>query len=330
MFEAQRFESLGQLEAFYLSAPVVACTSLAINNALLTKRRFDYCIVDEASQISVPSCLGPLRLAKAFVLVGDHFQLPPLVRSKVAASEGLNKSLFSLLADAHPEAVAILRLQYRMNAEIMAISNRFVYQDMLVCGNERVARSRLVLPNLAGCRCKCMNSGCWLGKVLDPDRPVLFVNTDGVNAFESRSGSSYQNFGEAKLVHQVLDSIMAAGLSQTDVTVISPYRPQLKILKHDLRFPGVEMSTVDRFQGRDANCIIISLVRSNPEHQVGELLKDWNRLNVAFTRARSKLILVGSCQTVGSGEGGMRELVGMFEGNGWILGIGPGEHSFVK
>jgi DNA replication ATP-dependent helicase Dna2 len=113
------------------------------DSVIFKKRVFDYCIVDEASQIPLPTCLSPLRFAHKFILVGDHKQLPPLVRSRLARKKGYDVSLFKLLADAHEEDVAHLRLQYRMNEEIMSLSNRLVYEGRLKCGNREVAERKL-------------------------------------------------------------------------------------------------------------------------------------------------------------------------------------------
>jgi DNA replication ATP-dependent helicase Dna2 len=140
---------------------------LIINSELFSRRIFDYCIVDEASQITLPTCLGPLRFSEKFVLVGDHNQLPPLVRvffwcrndarcltniglqvrNREARKGGLDVSLFRRLSEAHPHAVVELTQQYRMNADIMLLSNRLIYNDRLNCGNQTVANQSLILPN---------------------------------------------------------------------------------------------------------------------------------------------------------------------------------------
>ena len=141
---------------------------------LFFRRKFDYCIVDEASQITLPTCLGPLRMADTFVLVGDHFQLPPIVSSVNALENltdsqvknpearrgGLDVSLFKLLSEKHPQAVVDLSYQYRMNEDIMLLSNRLVYENRLKCGSDQVAQQGLVIPNPQPCLASC--GDCWL------------------------------------------------------------------------------------------------------------------------------------------------------------------------
>lgn len=177
---------------------------LKVNSSLFRNRTFDYCIVDEASQVTLPVCLGPLACASKFVLVGDHYQLPPLVRNNEAKRLGYDVSLFEHLSERHPHAIVSLRHQYRMNAEIMLLANELVYGGRLRCGTDAVARSRLVLPSLATFHSSHAESApncsqCWLAKVLDPNAPVVFLDTDGVPAEESRHGDLVRNAIEADL-----------------------------------------------------------------------------------------------------------------------------------
>ena len=165
-------------EAFMLPK-VVATTCLGIDHNIFNERIFDYCIIDEASQITLPVCVGPLRMAKKFILVGDHHQLPPLVRNQAAKEGGLDISLFKLLSDAHPEAVVCLEHQYRMCEEIMSLSNMLIYDGRLKCGNEAIARRTLTLPNPqgllklhlgadgAGAAQTCNGRQCWITDLLD-------------------------------------------------------------------------------------------------------------------------------------------------------------------
>jgi len=159
---------------------VVATTCLKISHAIFQERMFDYCIVDEASQITLPVCIGPLRMAKTFVLVGDHFQLPPLVKNPEAKVGGLDVSLFKLLSEAHPDSVVTLEHQYRMCEEIMTISNTLIYDGRLKCGTEAVAQKSLSVgdcdalrslhevPVFTGRSVICgVTVPCWIRDLLD-------------------------------------------------------------------------------------------------------------------------------------------------------------------
>lgn len=135
-----------QINEVYFDPPVVASTCLGITHWLFKKRKFDYCIVDEASQVTLPTCLGPIRYAEKFILVGDHFQLSPLVKSPEAQKGGLDVSLFKRLNDAHLNSVVNLEHQYRMCKDIMTVSNMLIYDGRLKCGNDQVANQVLTIP----------------------------------------------------------------------------------------------------------------------------------------------------------------------------------------
>lgn len=169
MLSNQNFKTVSEVESYYAKARVVVCTSLGINHPIFMKKRFDFCVVDEASQLTLPACIGPLRLAQTFVLVGDHYQLPPLVRSRAALKEGLGESLFKQLADSQPQAMVQLRSQYRMNEEIMLVANRLVYNNLLRCGSEAVGKQVLAhAAKIAGCSCCGGSLFCWLRSAIDP------------------------------------------------------------------------------------------------------------------------------------------------------------------
>lgn len=145
------------------------------NSPLFSRRKFDYCIVDEASQITLPTCLGPLRFAEKFVLVGDHYQLPPLVRSRDAKKAGFDVSLFRLLSEKHIDCVVDLTEQYRMNEDIMHLSNQLTYEGKLVCGSEEVAKRCLEIPSYrfiddlhVKTGDKCDRVSCWLEYLISP------------------------------------------------------------------------------------------------------------------------------------------------------------------
>lgn len=292
----------------YIKPSIVATTCLGITHSIFSKRTFDYCIIDEASQIVLPICIGPLRFSKKFVLVGDHYQLPPLVRTIDMADSEIETSLFKRLLDANPSAIVNLEYQYRMNKDIMLLSNTLIYDGKLKCGDEQIAYKLFdcgdfqmldALHLKGGNELSCNINECWIKKILEPRLSVVFANTDYVPAPESRKGDRIQNEVEVQLLKQVIICLLNQGISESDIAVLSVYRSQIKLIQHHFRhFEKIETDTADRFQGRDKNCIIISFVRSNDKNEIGELLRDWRRLNVAFTRAKLKLIFFGSKSTL--------------------------------
>lgn len=348
--------SLEEIQDAYMTPQVVATTCLGVSHFLFQKRIFDYCIVDEASQITLPVCLGPIRMARTFVLVGDHYQLPPLVQNKEASEGGLDVSLFKLLSDAHPEAVVELGRQYRMCEEVMLLSNTLIYSGKLQCGNEDVAKRTLALSKFpqgleryhgpqssavaAVLPCEGAETpACWLRELLDPNRKVVFANTDTLLPHPPRdsvNGPRIINATEAQLTTQLVFGLLAAGVPPTEIGVITFYRSQLALLRQTVKAYGaglggagdlmgvgqVEMHTCDKFQGRDKEVVIVSCVRSNEQHNVGDLLKDWRRINVAVTRARSKLVMIGSASTL-SGDALLEKLLRLLGSKKWVVDL-PG------
>ncbi|WVF72768.1 hypothetical protein IAT40_007586 [Kwoniella sp. CBS 6097] len=324
--------SMAQLEARLMNPPVVAATCLAIEHPLFFRRKFDYCIVDEASQITLPTCIGPLRMADKFVLVGDHFQLPPIVRHPEARRGGLDVSLFKLLSSTHPQAVSELSMQYRMNEDIMLLSNQLVYEGKLQCGNDLVAKSGLELKARKKC-CEMFEmqpdkkecERCWIQQMLDESAKCVFVDTDGLPARDSRIGDLVQNETEARLVQQLATALYSSGLAQEDLAIITPYRQQIKLLSTLFKpLPGVEILTADKSQGRDKECILISLVRSNESGGIGDLLKDWRRINVSFTRAKKKLVIFGSGSTL-SRDPLLKDFLMLMHDKGWVMNLDKGD-----
>lgn len=351
---AQPFSSPEEIQRAWHETPVVATTCLGINHPIFNERRFDYCIVDEASQITLPICLGPIRMSRTFVLVGDHNQLPPLVQNEEARQGGLDVSLFKLLSDTHPDSVVNLEHQYRMSEDIMTLSNTLIYNGRLKCGTESLRTAELEIPNLAALDSRhfppsavssnpiCRGPGkgkCYIHSLLHPSARVRFVDTDSLpGSSEVAKGNRIINPLEARIITQLVDSLLVCGVPASEIGVMTHYRSQLSLLKHSLRGTGVEMHTADRFQGRDKSVVLLSLVRSNDEGKIGELLKDWRRINVAFTRAKTKLLVVGSRRTLkgvgagnggegGNGEGGgevIGRFVGLMEERGWVYEFGGG------
>ncbi|KAF4455543.1 DNA replication ATP-dependent helicase Dna2 [Fusarium austroafricanum] len=334
-------KSFEEIKDAWHGTPIVATTCLGINHPVFHERSFDYCIVDEASQITLPICAGPIRMARTFVLVGDHNQLPPVVKNEEAREGGLDVSLFKLLSDTHPESVVNLEHQYRMCEDIMTLSNTLIYDGKLRCGTEQLRKRKLDVPrmealmqrhydastiNAATPRSFCSAPGpnrCWLYDLLDSEARVRFINTDMIQppVREEAQGKRIVNSAEVRIVSQLVDSLLTVGISDSEIGVMTHYRAQLFMLKDKLKvFSGVEMHTTDRFQGRDKEVIVLSLVRSNEACNIGDLLKDWRRINVAFTRAKTKLLVVGSKSTLkGSGSDSMlSRFISLMEDRNWI------------
>ncbi|KOS23242.1 DNA replication ATP-dependent helicase/nuclease DNA2 [Escovopsis weberi] len=344
----QRRKSFEEIEQAWHGTPIVATTCLGINHQIFVERTFDYCIVDEASQITLPICAGPIRLAKTFVLVGDHNQLPPVVKNIQARDGGLDVSLFKLLSDAHPQSVVNLAHQYRMCEDIMTLSNTLIYGGKLRCGTEELRKRRLHVPSMSALRQHhydassishadaprsfCAGPGasrCWLQDLLEGEARVRFVDTDTIQppVSEEAQGSRIINSAEANIAFQLVEGLLTAGVPPDDIGVMTHYRAQLFLLKEKLKArPGVEMHTTDRFQGRDKEVVVLSLVRSNETCSIGELLKDWRRINVAFTRAKTKLLVVGSMKTLkDSGKENMlSRFISLMEERDWIYHL-PGD-----
>lgn len=297
VIEGLGLSTVQELELRMSEVHVVAATCLGVTHPLLTNRKFDVCIVDEAGQITLPVCLGPLRFADSFVLVGDHYQLPPLVRNAEAREKGLAVSLFRRLSEAHPQAIAVLQCQYRMCAGIMRLCNALIYGDRLRCGSPEVANAQLEFMDNVTHR-----GPFWLQKAIDAANSVVFLNTDMLIAHEVRTGSSLQNTTEASIVIMVIKRLLEVGVDAKDIGVISPYNYQVQHIRRLLGPDGLaalEVHTIDRFQGRDKDCVLVSFVKSTCRGKSSStLLADWHRINVAITRAKKKLILIGSQRTL--------------------------------
>uniref|UniRef100_A0A8D2AS67 DNA replication ATP-dependent helicase/nuclease DNA2 n=1 Tax=Sciurus vulgaris TaxID=55149 RepID=A0A8D2AS67_SCIVU len=297
---SKSIKSLAPLEELYSSQLIVATTCMGISHPIFSRRTFDFCIVDEASQISQPVCLGPLFFAQRFVLVGDHQQLPPLVLNREASALGMSESLFKRL-EQNQNAVVQLTVQYRMNSKIMSLSNKLTYEGKLECGSEKVASAVIHLPNFKDVKLELefyadYSDNPWLIGVFEPNNPVCFLNTEKVPAPEQVEKGGVSNVTEAKLIVFLTSMFIKAGCNPSDIGIIAPYRQQLKVINNLLVHSSVgmvEVNTVDKYQGRDKRIILVSFVRSNKDGTLGELLKDWRRLNVAITRAKHKLILLG-------------------------------------
>jgi ATP-dependent RNA/DNA helicase IGHMBP2 len=267
------------------SAQVVLGTHAGLSKRFV-KGDFDLVAMDEASQATEPLSWVPLCLARKAVFAGDSNQLPPTIYSKEAAQQGLQVTLFDRLKDILPQTVqTLLRVQYRMHEDIMRYSSDRFYEGKLIA-HESVAKH--TADELEGVSPTDLTS-----------RPVTYVDTAGAGFDESWNEmlESRENKGEAELAVKLYNLLREAGIKNKDVALLTPYVAQARLLKTLLREPGLEIGSVDGFQGREKEAVIVSLVRSNEAGQVG-FLSDLRRLNVALTRARRLLIVIGDSATI--------------------------------
>lgn len=212
-----------------------------------------------------------------------------------------------------------------MAAPIQALANRLVYGGGLVAGSDAVAARRLSLPHPLPPPSTPLPA--WLAAALDPARALVFVDTAGAGCPDARAGDGCANAGEAALVGAVARGLLAAGLPPAAALAVSPYRAQVAALAAAADtggWAGIECLTVDKCQGRDRDAVLLSLCRSNPVGDAGRPLADWRRVNVAVTRAKAKLVVIGDASTVRSVPI-MAELVDAAAEGGWRVGVGAGD-----
>ncbi|HEY8211732.1 MAG TPA: IGHMBP2 family helicase [Myxococcaceae bacterium] len=266
-------------------AQAICVTLSSIDSPVLTGEPFDLALFDEATQAVEPLGLLPFLRAKTVILAGDHRQLPPTVLSMEASKAGLSISLFERLLADHGDAVKrMLREQYRMHEQIMSFPSREMY------GGELRAHPTVAKRTLA--------------EVLKPGAavdapPLLFLDTAGKGFDDEVAQGSESRFnpGEAALVAARARELLDAGLAPAELAVIAPYSAQADLLRERAPHPDVEIDTVDAFQGREKDAILVSLTRSNAGGDIG-FLSDLRRMNVAITRARRHLFVVGDSATL--------------------------------
>ena len=283
-------------------ARVIASTLVGSANRLLDGQKYNTLFIDEAAQALEAACWIPMRRVGRIVLAGDHCQLPPTVKSIAALKAGLGKTLMERIVETHPEAVTLLKTQYRMNDDIMRFSSNYFYNGQVESAPDVRFRG-----------------------ILDLDTPMEWIDTseyseNSENADDSELsfkeefvGESYGRINKAEglLTLHVLQSYFERIGKQRllderiDVGLISPYRAQVQylrrlLMKREYFKPfrrQISVNTVDGFQGQERDVIVISLVRSNDEGQIG-FLRDLRRMNVAITRARMKVIILGNRKTL--------------------------------
>jgi len=289
---AQLLDEARQLEAQAIeqaldSASVILSTLTGIDSAILGQRSFDLCVIDESGQSTEPAAWIPVTRSDRLVLAGDHQQLPPTVVSRQAEEEGFGLSLMERLMRRDAAHLARrLDVQYRMNEQIMAFSSAVFYDGDLQADASVQGHLLCDLPGVAANELTAT--------------AVTFIDTAGAGYDDSQpaDSDSRHNPEEAALAAKKVQQLLAANVSAGSIAVITPYAAQVQRLR-ELLPDAVRIGTVDGFQGREMEAIIISLVRSNREGQVG-FLAETRRMNVALTRARRKLIVIGDSATIGS------------------------------
>jgi len=283
------------------NAQVVVSTNIGSGSELLKDKNFDVVVIDEGSQATEPSCLVAILRGRRLVMSGDHLQLPPTILSEEARPI-LSRTLFERMMERYPDRSSFLQVQYRMNEKIMAFSNWKFYEGRLIA-HPSVAQRTLSWLGISLC------DGLRWSKAVDPELPLLFLDTVLCSDKEEKQlpgSTSYYNPLEARIVEEIVKDFLMMKVPEDWIGVITPYDDQVNLLAKSL--PGIRVSTVDGFQGREKEIILLSLVRSNPQGEVG-FLKDTRRLNVALTRACSKLVVIGDSATV-SREEIYREFIG--------------------
>ena len=323
------------LKDLYQNISFVATTCMGASHPVITTKPapFDYCILDEAGQCLMLSALGPLFHSKKFVLVGDPHQLPPLVQSKAAKRQGMDISLFSYLAT-NSDNVIPLTMQYRMNKKIQSLANHLTYEGRLECGSESVANKTITFSKRAAGN----NEPQWITSVFDGssiENSILFLNTEHLeDAMETICDLGVYNPGEGLIVEKICQVFQNCCVNENLTTkpntkdesahkltigVIAPYRAQVMHLRNKLQqitsSCTLDINTIDQFQGQDKDVIIYSCTRSTPKKTLmgceldtpdddtkrkGDIMDDKRRLNVAITRAKCKLIIIGNVRALKS------------------------------
>lgn len=269
-------------------AQVITATLVGANHYTVRDVRYHTVVIDEAGQALEPACWIPILKSQKVILAGDHCQLSPTIKSDVAARNGLSTTLLEKCVEAHPEAVTLLEEQYRMNEQIMGYSSQIFYQNKLKA-HTSVAKRVLFAD----------------------DKPVLFIDTAGCGFEEKLEGTSSTNPEEAALLLKHLAQFTIewqaqnTGESFPSIAIISPYKQQIQVLNEQLMhipelppyLSNIAANTVDSFQGQERDIVYISMTRSNQEGIIG-FLADTRRMNVAMTRARKKLVVVGDSSTL--------------------------------
>ncbi|XP_004393861.1 PREDICTED: DNA-binding protein SMUBP-2 [Odobenus rosmarus divergens] len=291
--ELEEREEAAMLESLTSAAVVLATNAGASSDGplkLLPDGHFDVVVIDECAQALEASCWIPLLKARKCILAGDHKQLPPTTVSHKAALAGLSLSLMERLVEEHgARVVRTLTVQYRMHQAIMQWASDALYHGQLTAHPSVAGHLLRDLPGVAATE--------------ETSIPLLLVDTAGCGLFEleEENDQSKGNPGEVRLVSLHIQALVDAGVQASDIAIITPYNLQVDLLRQSLahRHPELEIKSVDGFQGREKEAVVLSFVRSNRKGEVGFLAED-RRINVAVTRARRHVAVVCDSHTVSS------------------------------
>ena len=275
------------IDNLFTKAQIVTATLVGANHYTVRNLKYNTVVIDEAGQALEPACWIPILKAQKLVLAGDHFQLSPTIKSTEAGKNGLSKTLLEKMVEIHPESVVLLNEQYRMHESIMGYSSKVFYRNQLNA-HQSVANHLLFAE----------------------DEPLTFVDTAGCSFDEKLDGTSTTNPDEAAfLINHLINYIENLNSKKIEtfpsVAIISPYKQQVQILKmlideNEFFKPYqsyIAVNTIDSFQGQERDIVYISLTRSNGDGAIG-FLSDTRRMNVAMTRAKKKLVVIGDSATL--------------------------------
>lgn len=272
---------------------VILSTNSSAALEAIEKTKFNIAIVDEASQATIPSVLIPIAKAQKFVLAGDHKQLPPTIISSKALE--LEDTLFEELINKYPDKSALLNTQYRMNQLLMEFPNSEFYNSKL--DSAETVKDIVITDIIEENKLSETEKVKIEDQLLSDKQPLIFVDTSEIDKNgekKLKDSKSIINLAEAETTLEIVDFYQKLGIDDKDIGIISPYADQVSLIKNKT---DIEVKTVDGFQGREKEIIIISTVRSNDKGKIG-FLSDLRRLNVALTRAKRKLIIIGNKETL--------------------------------
>jgi superfamily I DNA and/or RNA helicase len=266
---------------------VICTTLIGCYHPDIAHKTYSTVVIDEATQAIEPATWIPITQAKRVILAGDHHQLPPTVKSLKAAKMGLHNTLFEKTHTAYPQNSTMLSVQYRMHADIAQFSNEQFYENKIE--NAPAVATQTLVKEV---------SDLYTLK----NKPIVFIDTAGCGyeeVYDEQSKSLY-NPQEAVLLEKIYSQLVQNLNTKINIAVISPYSAQVQYLKNLIpRSIHTETDTIDSFQGREKDAIFISLVRSNNTHEIG-FLADTRRMNVALTRAKKHLVVIGDSATISS------------------------------